>query len=65
MSTLHRQDVRLAPWMGVITPAPEQAAFIEHALDHARSWLRYGERRQNFTGDFKAAPILLHPRQAA
>lgn len=37
MNSLHRSNVRVAPWIGSITPEPEQTAFIEDALDYARS----------------------------
>lgn len=45
MSPLHNKRIRLATWMGRDPAAIEQRAFIEHALDHARSWVQHGQKQ--------------------
>lgn len=65
ISNLHNRHIRLAPWINAATPRPEQTAYLEDALDHARSWLNHGERRPRVPVSAQAAPIVLHPKQAA
>lgn len=60
MKTLHNRSVRLATWIGGVSPDPKQSAFIEHSMDHARSWLRYGEKRMQVWRAAKAAPSTFH-----
>lgn len=64
MNNLHRNNVKLATWIGRVTPAPEQTAHLEHSMDFARSWLRHGEKRMQVWRIQRLAPTQYHPLQA-
>ena len=64
MNTLRRQNVRLAPWVDYVCASAQQVAALEDKRVAARSWLRYGQRRQVLNSDVQAAPMVLHPKQA-
>lgn len=64
MKSLHDNNVRLAPWMGCVPPLVEDRVHLEHAMDHARAWLRHGKRLMQDWRLERMGPALLR-RQAA